>query len=92
MRRKGEFSRMHLERDYPFQVAIHPDLAGEISQLRFYPSIAPRTKTMVLRGEHRVVVCFGTEGALRGERRLVPNAVGDKPDLKLRNGPQPGRP
>ena len=65
MRRKGEFSRVQLERDYPFQVAIHPDLAREISQLRFYPSIAPRTKTMVLRGEHRVVVCFGKEEEAR---------------------------
>ncbi|MFG1265659.1 hypothetical protein [Xanthobacter aminoxidans] len=69
MRRKGEFSRMHLERDYPFQVAIHPDLAREIHQLRFYPSIAPRTKTMLLRGEHRVVVCFGKEDEARAFMR-----------------------
>lgn len=69
MRSKGEFSRMHLERDYPFQVAIHPDLARAISQLRFYPSIAPRRKTMLLRGEHRVVVCFGKEDEARAFMR-----------------------
>ncbi len=69
MKRKGEFSRIQLERDYPFQVAIHPDLAREISQLRFYPSIAPRTKTVLLRGEHRVVVCFGNEDEARAFMR-----------------------
>jgi hypothetical protein len=58
-----------LERDYPFQVAIHLDPAREISQLRLYPSIAPRTKTMVPLGEHRVVVCFGKEDDARAFMR-----------------------
>ncbi len=69
MRRKGEFSRGQLEREYPFQVAIHPDLAREISQLPFYPPIAPRTTTRVLRGEHRTVVCFGKEEEARALMR-----------------------
>ena len=69
MHRKSEFSRGQLERDYPFQVAIHPDLARDISHLQFYPSIAPRRKTVMLDGEHRVVVCFGVEEEARAFMR-----------------------
>lgn len=69
MRHKGEFSRGQLERDYPDQIAIHLDLTREVRQLRVSPSIAPDMKTMVMRGENYVVVCFGKEDEARAFRR-----------------------
>lgn len=59
MRRTGEFSRMQLERDYPFQVAFIPIWYQTSTNSDFIRAIALRTKTMLLGGTHRVVVCFG---------------------------------